>query len=443
MNNYSRKRTIALILLCLLALASLLITSHRYNEKRALEQQHAQLSPPSHGPESSPASPMVMKAAPVIPAAAPFTKITIKKGDSLAKIFSRKKWPIATLIKILEDPTSYQYLKTIQAKQILWYQVNSQKQLMALKYPLSKGKLLLVQRTPSGFKAQVKQLLQQTREVSYKLSIDSGSVARSLQRAGISANIRAQFANTFAWKFNFNKHLRHGDQVELLIQEDKYSNNSIQQSRLLAASLIQKGKTLTAIRFKQPNGKVGYYTPKGQNLVGRFLKKPLHYSYISSYFSLHRLHPILHIVRPHYGVDFAAPIGTPVHAAADGVIQFLGKKGGYGNVVEIKHGHHYATVYAHLSKFKPGLHRYNSVLRGQVIGYVGQSGLATGPNLHYEIHFNGQRRNPLTIPLPNGLAVPKAYQGLFAKLAKQRLQTMQAQRQTHWASHQDETTSQG
>lgn len=175
-----------------------------------------------------------------------------------------------------------------------------------------------------------------------------------------------------------------------------------------------------AVRYTDDQGRTDYYDPKGRSMRKDFLRTPVDFSRISSRFSTGRKHPILNKIRAHKGVDYAAPRGTPVKATGNGKIVLRGKKGGYGNTVVIQHGSQYSTLYAHLSRYASGLKTGSRVQQGQIIGYVGSSGLATGPHLHYEFHVNGTHRNPLTVKLPDAAPLPKQFREKF-KLESENL----------------------
>jgi murein DD-endopeptidase MepM/ murein hydrolase activator NlpD len=167
-----------------------------------------------------------------------------------------------------------------------------------------------------------------------------------------------------------------------------------------AAEFVNQGKSYRAVRYTDPTGGTHYYAPDGKSLQKAFLRAPVEFTRVSSKFNSARLHPILNTIRAHKGVDYAAPIGTPVHAAGDGHILFAGVMGGYGNVVQIEHSRSITTVYGHLSRFAHGIHTGTHVNQGEVIAYVGMTGLATGPHLHYEYRVNGVFKNPQTVALP-------------------------------------------
>ena len=196
--------------------------------------------------------------------------------------------------------------------------------------------------------------------------------------------------------------IRSGDSFEILYEEFFYKGEKIKNGDIKAAR-FKRGKNIyTAIRFfsKESNSKE-YFSTRGVNVKRAFLRTPVEFSYISSRYNLKRKHPVLNKIRAHTGVDYAAPTGTPVRSTSSGTISFIGNKGGYGKLIEIKHSEDYSTRYAHLSKFKSGLQLGYKVKQGETIGYVGQTGLATGPHLHYEFRVNGNHTNPLTVKLPD------------------------------------------
>lgn len=225
------------------------------------------------------------------------------------------------------------------------------------------------------------------------------------QKAGLSAKLIDQLTDIFAWDIDFATNLHKGDQFTVLYEKTVVDGIAIGNDEIVAAEFINQGKSYTAVRYKDKKGHVSYYSPEGNGMRKAFLSTPVDFARISSHFDAHRKHPVLNRIRAHKGVDYAARTGTPVKSTGDGEIIFNGRKGGFGQVVIIKHGEHYESLYAHLSKFKKGLTTGSQVKQGEVIGYVGQTGLATGPHLHYEFHVDGTYRNPLTVALPNSLPI--------------------------------------
>jgi murein DD-endopeptidase MepM/ murein hydrolase activator NlpD len=221
----------------------------------------------------------------------------------------------------------------------------------------------------------------------------------------------------FAWDVDFALNLQDGDRFAVVFEKRLVDGKMVETGEILSAEFVNDGKVYTAVRFVDSRGEVAYYTPEGNGLRKAFLQTPLDFARISSHFSLGRKHPILNTIRAHKGVDYAASTGTPVKTTADGKITFLGNKNGYGKVVEISHGAKYSTLYAHLSKYKSGFKTGSTVKQGDVIGYVGQTGLATGPHLHYEFRIDGAHVNPETAKFPRSMPMDKA------QLAKFKSQT--------------------
>ena len=206
----------------------------------------------------------------------------------------------------------------------------------------------------------------------------------------------------------------------MLYEELYLDGERIGTGDILAAEFTNKGKIYQAVRYTDQQGHTDYYSPDGHSMRKTFLRSPVAFSRISSRFSTGRKHPILNRIRAHKGVDYAAARGTPVKATGNGKIILRGKKGGYGKTVVIKHGSNYSTLYAHLNSYARGLRNGSRVQQGKIIGYVGSTGLATGPHLHYEFLVNGVHRNPLTVKLPDAAPLPKKYRQDF-KLATENL----------------------
>ena len=199
--------------------------------------------------------------------------------------------------------------------------------------------------------------------------------------------------------------MRAGDQFSIVYKAYYIDDKLVNTGEIYAVTYTNRGKTHEAIRHVDASGDYDYYTPQGASLKKAFSRYPIKFSHISSSYNLSRYHPILHYRRPHNGVDLAAAIGTPVHATGDGRIAIIDRHNGYGNMVKVAHNQGYSSIYAHLLRFQKGLARGDHVKRGQVIGYVGQTGLADGPHCHYEFHVNQQPKNPTTIELPHASPV--------------------------------------
>ncbi|MDQ2994003.1 MAG: M23 family metallopeptidase, partial [Pseudomonadota bacterium] len=227
--------------------------------------------------------------------------------------------------------------------------------------------------------------------------------------------------------------IHNGDSFSILFEEKFLDGQRVSTGNILAAEFINNGKAYRAVRYTDQHGVSDYYTPDGRNLKKRFTRTPVKFTRISSKFTMGRWHPVLHRMRKHQGVDYAAPTGTPVKATANGHITFKGRKGGYGNALVIDHGDHYSTLYGHLSAYSKAAKTGTRIRQGDIIGYVGMSGLATGPHLHYEFLVNGVHRDPLSVKLPIGEPIPPSQLKKFRASSRQFLAHMQTHKQVELA----------
>ncbi|MGH8305563.1 MAG: peptidoglycan DD-metalloendopeptidase family protein, partial [Steroidobacteraceae bacterium] len=239
----------------------------------------------------------------------------------------------------------------------------------------------------------------QMRTRTVRGTIDS-SLFEAVAAAGAHDQTAVALADIFGWDIDFVLDVRTGDSFVVTYQEIWRDGTYVKDGPIEAAEFVNQGREYRAVRYTDPEGGTGYYTPDGRSLHKEFLRAPLQFTHVSSRFNSARLHPILNRIRAHKGVDYAAPVGTPVKAAGDGVIRFAGRNGGYGNMVEIQHSRSITTVYGHLSRFAHGTRVGAHVTQGTVIAFVGMTGLATGPHLHYEYRVNGVFKNPQTVVLP-------------------------------------------
>jgi murein DD-endopeptidase MepM/ murein hydrolase activator NlpD len=246
------------------------------------------------------------------------------------------------------------------------------------------------------------------------------SLYESMLECADSPQLALQLAEIFAWQIDFLTECREGDAFNILV-EKQYRGDFYRWGKILAAKY--EGELLskhTALLFEDPSGHIDYYTEEGESLRKAFLRAPLTYKYISSYFSKNRLHPILRIWRPHLAIDYAAPTGTPVSTIGDGTVTFVGWNDGYGNYIKIRHPNNYVSGYGHLSRFAKGLKNGQKVKQGEIIGYVGATGLATGPHLDFSISENGEKVDFLKLKLPAASSVDPQYDAQF-KETKNRL----------------------
>ncbi len=275
--------------------------------------------------------------------------------------------------------------------------------------PLTK---LEVRRDFDGYSAQLHTHPTQTVQSQVSGVINS-SLYMSAQQAGLSDRGILELAEMFGWDIDFTQDLQPGDRFAVIYNEVTLDGEKVRDGDILAAEFINRGKVLRAVRYTDPDGRVAVYKPDGSSMRKAFTRNPLPVTRITSRFNPNRLHPIFKTVRPHRGVDYGAATGTPVQVTGDGQVAFAGRQGGYGNVIIIDHGHGNRTLYGHLSRFAAGLRSGQRVDQGKVIGFVGATGWATGPHLHYEFQVNGQTVDPLTVALPQAQPLPDAYRRHF------------------------------
>ncbi len=276
-------------------------------------------------------------------------------------------------------------------------------ELLALFFPLNgKDATLVVERKTNGFIAS-EQALQLTAHTHFKSGEITSSLFGATDAAGIPDAIATQLAEIFSGDIDFYRDLRKGDRFTVVYESLIHNGQHIRSGRVLAAEFVNNNKTHQAYWFQAEEGKGGYYSADGKNLRKAFLRSPLEFSRVTSGFSNARRHPVLQITRAHKGIDYGAPTGTRVRAVADASVEFAGRQGGYGNLVILKHQGAYTTAYGHLNGFAPGIRKGARVSQGDTIGFVGQTGVATGPHLHYEFRINSRQINPMTASLPDAI----------------------------------------
>ncbi len=345
-----------------------------------------------------------------------WTEEQVRKGDSLAKIFSRLDLSPNLLHRIVNSGKQAKELAKIRPGERIRVRLSLEGEMLELLHVQSPIRSLQILPKAETFSAQILD-----RDLERRVATASGTITNSLyesaQRAGLSDSLIMELANIFGWDIDFALEIRAGDQFSLIYEEEYLDGKKYRNGAILAAEFVNQGKVFRAVRFEYDEGYASYFSPKGESMRKAFLRAPVDFRRISSRFTRARYHPVLGKKRPHRGVDYAAATGTPVKASGDGRVIFRGNKGGYGRTVMIRHGNQYTTLYAHLSKFRSSVKNGSRVRQGQVIGYVGQSGLATGPHLHYEFRVNGAHRNPLTVKLPAAEPLAKKYRSRFAQVS--------------------------
>ena len=308
-------------------------------------------------------------------------------------------------------------LARIAPRQEIEFYVDTESRLTRLVHRLDRIRSLHVSRDGDTFKFEE---IVEPPEVS--VAIASGTIDSSLfeagQSAGLSDSIIMQMAEIFGWDVDFALDIRAGDRFALVFEEQYKGGEKIGEGPIVAAEFTNRGRVIRAVRYSDSAGYTDYFSPDGRSMRKAFLRTPVNFTRISSRFSFSRRHPVLHKMRAHRGVDYAAPRGTAVKASGDGKVVFAGRKGGYGRTIILKHGSTYTTLYAHLSRFSKGIRTGKRVEQGQIIGYVGSTGLATGPHLHYEFRVRGAHRDPLKVKLPQASPLPEQYMVDFQQRAK-------------------------
>ncbi len=349
--------------------------------------------------------------------ATPWTRVIIHRRDTLAGVLAAAKVDVGDIAEFARTHPEARELYRLFPGQALRYRTDAKGQLTDLVYPVSDLEQLHLKRLGSGF-----ELTRDKQAFDTRLAYVTGSIQNSLfvdgQNAGLTDAQVMQLVDIFGWDIDFAQDLRPGDSFSVVYEENFSNGQKLNDGPIAAAEFVNQGKVYRAIGFRDETGTLSYFSPNGMSLRRAFLRSPVKFSRITSRFSLKRFHPILKTWRAHTGVDYGAPIGTPVMATASGRVIYAGVKGGYGNAIMLKHGGSYSTLYAHLSRFQSKIHVGIYVEQGQVIGYVGQTGLATGPHLHYEFQVDGTHRNPLTFHFPQAEPVRAEQKKDFQQLAQ-------------------------
>ena len=312
-------------------------------------------------------------------------ELTVKSGDSLSKLFKRAKLKPQQLDEVMKSGEAAKKLTKIFPKDTIRVLTDDQSKLLALRYEIDPETYIMVEREDGELIAREHKHVIETRVAHAEGTIDS-SLFLAANEANISENVIMELAGMFGWDIDFALDIRKGDSFKLLYEEIYRNGEKIKDGEILAAEFINDGDIYRAVRYTNPEtSRSEYYTPEGKSMRKEFLRTPVNFARISSRFTTKRYHPVLHKVRSHKGVDYAAKTGTPIRAAGDGKVIFKGKKGGYGRVVIIQHGSKYTTLYAHLNSYNKKIRVGKKVKQGQTIAYVGKSGLATGPHLHLSL----------------------------------------------------------
>lgn len=349
-------------------------------------------------------------------------EFVVRRNDTLERIFRQLQLDLKDLAAIRELPDAQRALDKLRPGDPITFIQSPKGELQGLSRQVSDTSRLSVTRADNGFKAELVNTPLTIKTTSVRGSVE-GSLFASARKAGLSADLIMRLANDiFGWDIDFALDIQPGDTFNVIYEKQYRDNDFVSDGRILAAEFINAGHVFRAVRFDSADGEVNnYFTPDGRSMRKQFLRAPVDFTRISSGFSFARFHPILNRIRAHKGVDYAAPTGTPIKAAGDGKISFEGVQNGYGNVVILEHGAGISTLYGHMSRFAKGITNGRRVQQGDIIGYVGMTGAATGPHLHYEYRVNGLHKDPRTIPLPNAGPISPAYALEFRQQAEAML----------------------
>ncbi len=357
--------------------------------------------------------------------------LSVRTGDTLELLFRRNGLSLSDLAAMAGLGDAREHLRLLRPGDTITISHRAGR-VLSLAKELDKVSLLQIDRNPTGFHARILERDVDIRSVSRHGVIQS-SLFEAGVAAGISDGITMNMAGIFQWDIDFIQDVRVGDEFTLIYEELWRDGVKLRDGEIVAAEFINQGTPYRAARYVYSGGNSDYFTPEGRSVRKAFLRAPVDFVRVSSSFNPNRRHPLLNTIRAHRGVDYAAPTGTAVIAAGDGKVTVRGVRNGYGNTVILQHGGNITTLYAHLSRFA-NLRVGSRVRQGQTLGYVGQSGLATGPHLHYEYRLNGVHRNPRTVTLPPADPVQTEYREDFLAVAAPLWRQLDLYRRTRFST---------
>lgn len=356
----------------------------------------------------------------------------IQRGDTIASVLSRLGVNDAEASGYLLQAKGVRSLYQLIPGRSIRAVTGSDGRLETLTYLNTDGRRLHVARGEFGFSSTEEQP-----QTEQWIMQSSGQIETSLfgatDASGIPEAVALQIAEIFSSDIDFHRDLRRGDRFSVIYEALAADGEFVGFGRVLSAEFVNQGHVFRAVYFRDTEGRNGYYTADGRNVRKAFLRSPIEFSRVTSGFSNSRFHPILNKWRAHKGIDYGAPAGARVRATADGHVTFAGTKGGYGNVVVVRHPNGYETLYAHLSGFAQGVRPGRRVAQGEVVGFVGSTGLATGPHLHYEFHVNGVHQNPMKLAMPPGPPITAESRAAFEESSQPLLSRLDMLRNTDLA----------
>lgn len=360
-------------------------------------------------------------------------EVVVAKGDTLSTLFEKVGLPATSVHEILASDKQAKQFTQLKRGQKLEFELDADGQLKNLHSQVSDLESITLTKGAKGF-AFNRLTSKPTVRSAYIHGVINSSLSQSAARAGLSHKLTMDMASVFGYDVDFAQDIRPGDQFDVIYEQKVVNGKTVGTGPILSARFINRGKTFTAVRYTNKKGTSSYYTADGNSMRKAFIRTPVDFARISSRFSMGRKHPILNKIRAHKGVDYAAPRGTPIKAAGDGKVLLAGRRGGYGNTVIIQHGNTYRTLYGHMQGFAKGVKTGGSVKQGQVIGYIGTTGLSTGPHLHYEFQVNGVHVDPLGQKVAMADPISKAERARFQQQSQPLMARMDQEKATTLAS---------
>jgi len=360
-------------------------------------------------------------------------EVIVSKGDTLSMLFEKVGLPSSSVHELLASDKQAKQFTQLKHGQKLEFELGPDGQLNNLHSKVSDLETITLTKGPKGYafnRVTTKPVVRS----AYVHGVINSSLSQSAARAGLSHSMTMDMANVFGYDIDFAQDIRQGDEFDVIYEQKVVNGKTVGTGNILSARFTNRGKTYTAVRYTNKQGTSSYYTADGNSMRKAFIRTPVDFARISSRFSMGRKHPILNKIRAHKGVDYAAPRGTPIKAAGDGKVLLAGRRGGYGNTVIIQHGNTYRTLYGHMQGFAKGVQTGGNVKQGQIIGYIGTTGLSTGPHLHYEFQVNGVHVDPLGQKLPMADPIAKAERARFLQQSQPLMARMDQERATMLAS---------
>ncbi|MGB6212670.1 MULTISPECIES: peptidoglycan DD-metalloendopeptidase family protein [Pseudomonas] len=360
-------------------------------------------------------------------------EVIVSKGDTLSTLFEEVGLPATSVHEVMASDKQAKQFSQLKRGQKLEFELTPDGQLSNLHSKLSDVESITLTKNDKGYTFN-RITAKPTVRSAYVHGVINSSLSQSAARAGLSHSLTMDMASVFGYDLDFAQDIRQGDEFDVIYEQKVVNGKAVGNGPILSARFTNRGKTYTAVRYTNKQGNSSYYTADGNSMRKAFIRTPVDFARISSKFSLGRKHPILNKIRAHKGVDYAAPRGTPIKAAGDGKVLLAGRRGGYGNTVIIQHGNTYRTLYGHMQGFAKGIKTGGSVKQGQVIGYIGTTGLSTGPHLHYEFQVNGVHVDPLGQKVAMADPISKGERARFLAQSQPLMARMDQEKATMLAS---------